>query len=170
MRIVSFLLVVIACMAASFNVQAQNILETLENRKPGEGKVIIHQDPRLAALLTAGRDALVEETKIDDGSGQTVAADEPTPKRVFKTTGYRVQVYVGNNSRQGREEAMQRASKVKEVVSGISIYTYFDPPRWLCRVGDFKSVEEADVVMRKLKTVSLFKEASVVRDQINIKM
>ena len=43
-----------------------------------------------------------------------------------------------------------------------------DVPRWLCRVGDFRSIEEADAMMRRLKATGVFKEVSIVRDQINI--
>jgi hypothetical protein len=50
----------------------------------------------------------------------------------------------------------------------LPVYTYFQPPRWLCRVGDFRSIEEADAAMRKLKGSGAFKEVSIVREQINI--
>ena len=50
----------------------------------------------------------------------------------------------------------------------LTIYTSFNPPRWLCRVGDFRSIEEADAMMRKLKATGVFKEVSIVKDQINI--
>jgi homoserine O-acetyltransferase len=50
----------------------------------------------------------------------------------------------------------------------LTIYTSFNPPRWLCRVGDFRSIEEADAMMRRLKATGMFKEVSIVRDQINI--
>ena len=73
-----------------------------------------------------------------------------------------------NNSRQARSEANRVATKVKEEFPELPVYTYFQPPRWLCRVGDFKSIEEAHVTMRKLKATGVFKEVSIVREQINI--
>ena len=36
------------------------------------------------------------------------------------------------------------------------------------RVGDFRSIEEADAAMRRLKATGVFKEVSIVREQINI--
>ena len=56
----------------------------------------------------------------------------------------------------------------KEEFPEMPVYTYFQPPRWLCRVGDFKSIEEAHVAMRKLKSTGNFKEVAIVREQINI--
>ena len=60
------------------------------------------------------------------------------------------------------------AEKVKKEFSELSVYTFFLPPRWLCRVGDYRSIEEADAVMRRLKATGHFKEVSIVREQINI--
>ena len=88
--------------------------------------------------------------------------------RVIKSRGYRVQVYAGNNSRQARDEANAVAEKVKEKFPDMPVYTFFQPPRWLCRVGDYKSIEEAHVAMRQLKAEGSFKEVAIVREQINI--
>ena len=116
---------------------------------PGQGKVTIHQDPRIEALLGT----------------EYVATGEQT---ILKSPGYRVQVYAGNNSRTARNEATNMASKVKEYFPDLKTYAFFTSPRWLCRVGDFRSIEEADAMMRKLRATGVFKEVSIVKDQINI--
>ncbi len=128
-----------------------DIVSDLTRKKTGEGTVVLHQDARLRALLQA-------ETP-------TVAESE---ERMAKIAGFRVQVYAGNNSRQARSEANQMASKVTTAFPELRVYTQFVNPRWLCQVGDFRSIEEADVVMRKLKATGEFKEVSIVRAQINI--
>ena len=74
----------------------------------------------------------------------------------------------GNNTRQAKNDAYHVASRVKEYFPELTVYTSFNPPRWLCRVGDFRSIEEADAMMRRLKATGVFKEVSIVRDQINI--
>lgn len=128
---------------------SQNIVKSLESRVPGQGKVTIHQDPRIEALLGTESGAAGEKT-------------------VLKSAGYRVQVYAGNNSRSARNEATSMASKVKEYFPDLKTYAFFTSPRWLCRVGDFRSIEEADAMMRKLRATGVFKEVSIVKDQINI--
>lgn len=128
-----------------------DIVSELTRKKPGEGTVVLHQDAQLKALLQA--DA-------------PVAAEGEA--RVAKIAGFRVQVYAGNNSRQARNEANLMASKVNTAFPELQVYTHFVNPRWLCQVGDFRSIEEADVVMRKLKATGEFKEVSIVRAQINI--
>ena len=117
--------------------QAQGIIRSLERTVPGQGKVTIHQDPRIEALIGMERPATGEQ-------------------KVIKTSGFRIQAYAGNNTR------------VKEYFPELSVYTSFISPRWLCRVGDFRSIEEADAMMRRLKATGMFKEVSIVRDQINI--
>ena len=59
-------------------------------------------------------------------------------------------------------------SRIKEYFPELSVYTSFHSPRWLCRVGDFRSIEEADAMMRQLRATGVFKEVSIVKEQINI--
>ncbi|NDV66363.1 SPOR domain-containing protein [Bacteroides sp. 224] len=132
--------------AATVSAQ-DNIVKSLETPVAGEGKVTVHQDARIEALLGVRRGA--------DGSDAQV-----------KVQGYRVQVYAGGNSRASKTEAEGMAAKVKEYFPELSVYKSFIPPRWLCRVGDFRSVEEADAVMRKLRGTGAFRSVSIVRDTI----
>ena len=60
------------------------------------------------------------------------------------------------------------SSQVKVYFPELAVYTSFNPPRWLCRVGDFRSIEEADAMMRKMKATGVFKEVSIVKDEVNI--
>lgn len=146
-------LLILAFLFATGTVYAQqNIVESLQTRTPGEGIVTIHQDKQITDLI----------------GKRYVSTNTAEPQRTLKARGFRVQVYAGNNSRQARNEANHVAQKVKEEFPDMPVYTYFQPPRWLCRVGDFKSVEEAHVAMRKLKGTGNFKEVSIVREQINI--
>ena len=132
MKKLGLLLFLFVCAAV---VRAQsNIVKSLERNVPGQGKVTIHQDSRIEALLGTARTGTGEQT-------------------VIKSSGYRVH---------------QVGTRVKEYFPELSVYTSFNPPRWLCRVGDFRSIEEADAMMRKLKATGVFKEVSIVKDQINI--
>lgn len=140
------------CLSSLFTVAwAQNIIKSLEKTVPGQGKVTIYQDPRIEALI-----------------GLEHIAPITGELNFIKAQGFRVQAYAGNNTRQAKNEAYNIASKIKEYFPDLTIYTSFNPPRWLCRVGDFRSIEEADAMMRKLKATGVFKEVSIVRDQINI--
>lgn len=132
--------------------QSDIVSALTRKQKAGEGTVVLHQDARLKVLLQAERPV--------SASG--------TDERVAKIAGFRVQVYAGNNSRRARNEANQMSAKVREAFPELQVYTHFVNPRWLCQVGDFRSIEEADVVMRRLRGTGEFKEVSIVRAQINI--
>lgn len=131
--------------------QQQTIFDRLSSQKVGEGEVTITQDARLESLVGQPRP-----------SGEGVSGQKGTQK----IAGFRVQVYAGNNSQKARAEAGRVAEKVKELFPDLQVYSQFVSPRWLCRVGDYRSIEEADAVMRRLKETGAFKEVSIVRSQI----
>ena len=131
-----------------------NIVKSLERDVPGQGKVSIHQDERITSLIGS---IYVPST---DATG--------AEQKVVKSTGYRVQVFAGNNTRLANNEAHNIAAKVRTFFPELTVYTSFNPPRWLCRAGDFRSIEEADAMMRRLRATGEFKEVSIVRDHINI--
>ena len=68
---------------ASVGAQAQGIVKSLERTVPGQGKVTIHQDPRIGALIGVERPATGEQ-------------------KVIKTSGYRIQVISGVLKRRTR--------------------------------------------------------------------
>lgn len=148
----AFILFFLTMLILPFYGYSQDILKYLETHKSGEGTVTIHQDKRISDLI--GKSVVTDNT-----SGE---------KKVLKSTGYRVQVYAGNNSRTAKEEAAAKGAQVKEYFPEIPVYTFFSSPRWLCRIGDFKSIEEADATMRKIKATGVFKEISIVKEIINI--
>ena len=130
----------------------KNIVEDLQTSRVGQGTVTIHQDAKISALL---------------GATYVKSAGENEPK-MLKARGYRILVYAGNNSRIARQEANDVAELIKMEFPELPVYAFFQPPRWLCRVGDYRSIEEADASMRRLKATGKFKEVSIVREQINI--
>lgn len=143
---------VVAFLVSAAGAYAQsNIIESLQTRRAGEGVVTVHQDPQISGMI-----------------GKRYVLSPSEQPNVLRTRGFRVQVYAGNNSRQARSQAYDVAAKVKEEFPDMPVYTYFQPPRWLCRVGDYKTMEEAHSAMRMLKATGVFKEVSIVREQINI--
>ena len=146
-----YLFTLLFLLTASMASAQRTIIEGLQTQRPGEGIVNIHQDAYVASLI-----------------GLRYVNNAATSNKTLKARGFRVQVYAGNNSRVARNEATAVANKVKQEFPDMPVYTYFQPPRWLCRIGDFKSIEEAHVAMRKLKESGEFKEVAIVREQINI--
>jgi hypothetical protein len=193
MRYISILLVLFFSVAADAQT---SIIHRLQLNEVGKGRVTIHQDESITALIgghkrittpsasshannTAERKPVRQknESNDDDVYSSSVSGDvslegvvEEAPKRIVKVSGYRVQVYAGNNTRNAKLEAMRTASDVRNFFPEISVYSFFSPPRWLCRVGDFRSMEEAYSMMRKLKSTRVFHEVSIVKDRVNVSL
>jgi hypothetical protein len=115
----------------------------------------------------------VHPKRVKDENGTEVTLDmdgdiEEAPKKIVKVAGYRVQVYAGNNTRTAKMEARQTGENVRQYFPEVPVYTFFYTPRWLCRVGDFRSMEEAYAMLRKLKATHVFKEVSIVKDRVNV--
>lgn len=152
-----------------------NIVEKLHTRRAGEGVVTINHDSLINSLIGSNpiksgstqdyNDAIKSLTGQDNQQNRVPTVTE---QKTIKARGYRIQIYVGNNSRVARNEANSIAEKARQEFPELPVYTYFQPPRWLCRVGDFRSIEEADSVMRQIKAKGVFKEISIVKEQINI--
>ncbi|MGX8682701.1 MAG: SPOR domain-containing protein, partial [Bacteroidales bacterium] len=60
----------------------RDIVKSLQTDAPGQGKVTIHQDAQITALLMGG---------------STASPSRNGEKKELKRQGYRVQVYAGNN-------------------------------------------------------------------------
>ena len=147
-----FLILIFLGFELSASAQQRNIVDELQQKTVGKGTVTIHQDAGISSLVGT----------------VYVKADNETEPKTLKARGYRVQVYAGHNSRIARNEANEVAEDIKSEFPELPVYVFFQSPRWLCRVGDYRSIEEADAMMRQIKATGKFKEFSIVKDYINI--
>ena len=127
-------------------IQKENILQRLSSRGSDTGTVTLTQPALLSNLLTRNFSSI-------DGVSQ------------IKVDGYRVQLFAGSNSREAREAAQKIAKDVKQEFD-YHVYSLFDSPRWICRVGDFQTYEAANQAMRELRARGNYKEAVIVRDKV----
>lgn len=102
----------------------------------------------------------------------TVAIDVPEEiqKKVmkgYKVTGYRVQVFAGGNTRNDRLKAERIGSEIKGQFPDIPVYVHFYSPRWICRIGNFRTYEEAHEVLARVKSYG-YKSAIIVKGKITV--
>ncbi|MCF0198535.1 MAG: SPOR domain-containing protein [Bacteroidaceae bacterium] len=91
----------------------------------------------------------------------------PAVKKV-RVTGYRVQVYAGGNTRNAKSKAYQAEALMRRCYPEYAIYTRFVNPRWICHVGDFRTREEAAVLLSELRETKKFPEAIIVKCKVNV--
>lgn len=181
----SFLFISAMLLSLTATAQSNGFVLDVQKNKDGWGKIVVVQDARLTKLVN--NDTIVapepkkEEKKADttkqnapakapDILEENAEAESPRPAKVrrYKVSGYRVQIYAGNNSRNSRIEAEKAAQQFKGYFPKVPTYTHFYPPRWVCRVGDFKTSEQAQAFMQQLRQLKVFSGLIVVKSAIQV--
>ena len=85
----------------------------------------------------------------------------------YKVNGYRVQVFAGGNSRNDRMKAERAGEEIKSLFPTEPVYVHFYSPRWLCRMGNYRTYEEAYEVLRSVKKLG-YNSAIIVKGKITV--
>ena len=88
-------------------------------------------------------------------------------KNSYKVTGYRVQAFAGGNTRNDRRTAETVGNNIKRRFPEQPIYVHFYSPRWICRMGNFRTYEEASAVLKGVKKLG-YKQACIVSGKITV--
>lgn len=104
-----------------------------------------------------------------DNETETPAVDmrKKVMRRSYKVNGYRVQVYAGGNSRNDKIKAQNAGNAVKQAFPNQPVYVHFYSPRWICRVGNFRTYEEANAILHQVKKMG-YKQACIVSGKITV--
>lgn|SRR5574344_295313 len=113
-----------------------------------------------------------QKTAEDGGDDEdieiaTVDLRKKVMRNSYKVTGFRVQVFAGGNSRQDRQKAERIGNDVKMNFPDQPVYTHFYPPRWICRVGNYRSYADADRMLKEVKRLG-YKQACIVKGKISV--
>ena len=84
-----------------------------------------------------------------------------------KITGYRVQAFAGGNTREDRQKAERIRNEVKMKFPDHPVYVHFYSPRWICRVGNYRSYEEAAWMLDQIQKMG-YKSATIVKGKITV--
>ena len=87
--------------------------------------------------------------------------------RSYKVNGYRVQAFAGGNTRADRQKAQNIGEAIKLKFPEQPIYVHFYSPRWICRIGNFRTYEEAHAMLLEIKKMG-YKQASIVKGKISV--
>ena len=94
---------------------------------------------------------------------------EPRKKvlKGYKVNGYRVQVYAGGNSRDARVKAERTGREINALFPGEPVYVHFYSPRWICRMGNYRTYEEAHQILNAVKKLG-YQSAIIVKGKITV--
>ena len=145
-----------------------------------ERKAAPQKQPEKKEKTTTTVSQKEQEKKPDDKKPEvkTTETQQPvivpdtvdTRKKVmkgYKVSGYRVQVFAGGNSRNDRIKAEKTGSEIKAQFPGVPVYVHFYSPRWICRMGNYRTYEEAHEVLTRVKNLG-YESAIIVKGKITV--
>ena len=171
--------------------QAQTFLDRLKKPTKDKAVVTVTQDAAIDKLVNG--DNAANTTVTTKKAPTTITKKEPvekptstntttspassTPeepdmskkvmKNSYKVTGYRVQAFAGGNTRSDRQKAENVGNAIKRRFPEQPIYVHFYSPRWICRVGNFRTYEEAHAMLVEIREMG-YKQASIVKGKISV--
>lgn len=121
--------------------EEKTIIEELNSRKLGQGKVVVMQDEVVDGLLAVRQ-------KTD--TAQKLGVIDPDAE-FTKVKGFKIQVYSGNNQQRSKREAETKQTQVKTLYPELESNVTYNSPFWRLRVGNFLTREDAETVLQEMK-------------------
>ena len=176
----------IMCAGILMSASAQTYTQRIQQRTAGKGTVTIHQSSDIDQLVneailtartapaatmpaTASTAAPATTTKPTTAASATATTANTTKKimKGYKVNGYRVQAFAGGNTRKDRIQAEQTGDRIKASFPDAPVYVHFYSPRWICRVGNYRTYEEAHQMLISLRKQG-FTQATIVKGKITV--
>ncbi len=186
------LLIVCVC---AVNVAAQTYTRHLQESSANGATVTVHESAYIDTIVNqkinvddevrAEREAAkkeaaaakpkpvpkVKEKADEETTDEDTAAEPDTSKKVYrngyKTSGFRVQVFAGSNSREDKAKAETIGNEIKRLFPDEPVYVHFYSPRWICRMGNYRTYEEAQSILTRVKAAG-YREANIVKGTITV--
>jgi len=191
-----FIQILVLCIGIPMGAGAQTFTQRLQKTVAGQGSVTIHQSDSIdklvnSAMLTTKSSSTTATTtpttpkpatpstpsktapnspSSPTNTTSTTVIPDTMPKMIrngHKITGYRVQAFAGGNSRKDRQQAEQTRNAIKIHYPNVPVYVHFYSPRWICRVGNYRTYEEAHQMLVSLRDLG-FDQATIVKGKITV--
>ena len=192
-----FIQILVLCIGIPMGAGAQTFTQRLQKPVAGQGSVTIHQSDSIDMLVnttvltpkstttttkttsTSSSSSHSSASSVSSASSKStttpLVAETPdttatsTQKilRGQKVMGYRVQAFAGGNSRKDRQQAEQVRNNIKSHYPNVPVYVHFYSPRWICRVGNYRTYEEAHQMLVSLRNIG-FDQATIVKGKITV--
>lgn len=189
------LIIFILCVGCITAVDAQSVFtQRIQQSNSGEGKVTVTQEKAIDDLVNGktGTSVPTVPQKQTENNNTTATNHNEKPERQvttsktetttvepdtidtrkklmkgYKINGFRVQVFAGGNSRSDRLKAEKTGDEIKTLYPGTPVYVHFYSPRWICRMGNYRTYEEAHEVLRSVKQLG-YQSAIIVKGKITV--
>ncbi len=126
-----------------------------------------HQTPDTAHKSHTESERVGHTSETTEHNG-TASSKHYTERARRKTQGYRICIYTGGNSRADREKAVAMGNKCRAKFSELASYPNFIAPRWVTYVGDFRTREEAQKYVTRIRRANISYEVRIVKSEVNL--
>jgi len=89
------------------------------------------------------------------------------PVHTYKTMGFRVQAFAGGNSRKDKHKAEEISTQLRMLFPTEQVYMHFYSPRWICRIGNYRTYEEAQKMLEEVRGLG-YTSATIVKGKISV--
>ena len=191
--VITCITIISLCVAVNSN--AQTYLDHLQQKEAGKGTVTVTESKEIDHLVN-GKQTTTSVTpttttpSTTHTSNKNTATTTKTPTTVntegketseaesvdmskkimtnsYKINGYRVQVYAGGNTRADRQKAEKAGNSIKVKYPNTPVYVHFYSPRWICRIGNYRTMEEASEMLQKVRALG-YSQACIVKGKISV--
>ena len=184
------------CAGCLLTASAQTFTQRIQEKRTGEGTVTVSHDKAIDDLVNKGSVNQAAQTVQTAQPAASQPKDAPaTPKKpetkpqqeqendivgeqqidsnrkvmtnAYKVDGFRVQAFAGGNQRKDRQKAEQVGNTIKARFPRTPVYVHFYSPRWICRVGNYRTYEEAYEMLKDIRSLGI-NGASIVKGKITV--
>ncbi len=176
---------IICCsLSISLSADAQTFTQRLQKNVSGEGSVTVHHNKNIDELVNGPyvtpekpvevkKPVKKEEAKpvhvtlTKPQPHQQDSASTPLPEKGVKVMGFRIQAFAGGNSRKDRRRAEQVGNELRMLFPTEAIYVHFYSPRWICRMGNYRTYGDALQTLQQVKKLG-YTAATIVKGKITV--
>lgn len=187
-----FVTILMLCTGCLLTAGAQTFTQRLQEKaRAGEGTVTITHDKAIDDLVNrqSAMPATASKPKVEQPAAP-VRKSETKPQQPleqvrdsvvnnvvitnrknsgpgYRVDGYRVQAFAGGNHREDRQKAENIGATIQSRFPGVEVYVRFYSPRWVCRVGNYRTYEEANEMLKSIRSIGIT-GASIVKGKITV--
>lgn len=85
-----------------------------------------------------------------------------------KQRGFRICIFTGGNTRADKIKAIEMGQKCRNLFKELAVYPSFEAPRWVTHVGDFKTRQEAQKYVTRIRRARISYEVRIVSSEVNV--
>jgi len=147
--------------------QASQALQASQASQPSQSSQKPQQPASDAEKARQELRRIMDDTPDTTATGTFIDTRRKVMRGGIKINGYRVQAFAGGNQRKDRQKAEKIGNTIKASYPEEPIYVHFYSPRWICRVGNYRTYEEAHQMLLNIRKLGI-SGASVVKGKITV--